>query len=70
MFRPCPKVIVRPDVKHKTHTEEFVHFNNVHHFHYTYVPAGAPTLKYFATYSPCFNTKLLKTTSNLHPKCI
>jgi hypothetical protein len=22
MFRPCPKVIARPDVKHKPHTEE------------------------------------------------
>jgi hypothetical protein len=48
----------------------FVHFYTVRHFHYTYVPAAALTLKYFAIHSPCFNTTLLKITSNLHPKCI
>jgi hypothetical protein len=27
---------------------KFVHFYTVHHFHYTYVPAGVLTLNYFA----------------------
>jgi hypothetical protein len=37
-------------------------------YYYHYVPAGALTLKCFVINSPCFNTTLLKITSNLHPK--
>jgi hypothetical protein len=33
-------------------SNQFVHFYTMHHFHYTYVPAGALTLKYFAIHSP------------------
>jgi len=29
MFRPCPKVIARPDVKHKTHTQRKFTYSNV-----------------------------------------
>jgi hypothetical protein len=40
--------------------KSFVLFYTVHHFHYTYVPAGALTLKYFGIYIPFSTQYFLK----------